>query len=155
MVPGPHPGSQGTVLVLHGQTVLGGHVQRGSWEGQEVQPLDEDGQEEVDFISCNDLSNAAALPHSEHHHLLPFRLVDLGAISTQETVWVEGRRVVPLPTETAHKTKWNKGGGGSGSIKECGTSPVPLPCQQNSVGRGGLGTILVTNPGGKELTDRG
>lgn len=97
-----------TVLVLHGQTILWGHVQGLSWDWEKLQPLDEDGQEEVDFIPCNDLSNAAALPHTKRHHLLPFRLVDLGAISTQETVWVEGRRVLPLLTETSTQMKYNK-----------------------------------------------
>lgn len=90
-----------TVLVLHGKTILWGHVHGLSWDWEKLQPLDKDCQEEVDFISCNDLSNAAALPHTKHRHLLPLRLVDLGAIGTQETVWVEGSRVLPLLTKTS------------------------------------------------------
>lgn len=90
-----------TVLVLHGKTIFWGHVHCLSWDREKLQPLNKDCQEEEDFISCNDLSNAAALPHTKGHHLLPFRLVDLSAISTQETVWIEGRRVLPLLTETS------------------------------------------------------
>lgn len=86
-------------FVLHCETVFWGQVQRLPRHSKEVQLLDEDCQEEVDFISCNDLADAAALSHAKNHHLLPFQLVNPSAISAQEAVWVEGRWIFPQLTE--------------------------------------------------------
>lgn len=91
---------QETAFVLHGETILWGQVHGLSWHWHKLQLLDQDGQEEVDFISCNHLSNAAALSHPKEHDRLPQQPVDFNAISTQETVWVEGRWVFPLLPET-------------------------------------------------------
>lgn len=102
-IPCSHDGSHVAAFVLHGETIFWGQVHGLSWHGQKLQLLDQYCQEEVDFVSCNYLSNAAALPHTKDHELLPEQLVDLGAISAQETVWVEGRRVFPLLTETHAK----------------------------------------------------
>lgn len=100
VIPASHYGFQITLFVLHCKTIFWGHVHWLSRDRHKLQILDEDCQEEVDFISCNDLSNAAALAHTKTHHFLPFHLVDRGAISTQEAVWVESRRVLPLLPET-------------------------------------------------------
>lgn len=89
--------------MLHCETVFWGHVQRLSRHGMKAQPLDNDCQEEVDFISCNDLPDAAALSHAKNHHLLPFHLVEFSAISTQEAVWVEGGRIFPQLTEKSRE----------------------------------------------------
>lgn len=94
-----HCGSQVAAFVLHCETVFWGHVQRLSRHSKEVQLLDEDCQEEEDFMSCNDFADAAALSHAKNHYLLPFQLVNLSAISAQEAVWVEGRRIFPQLTE--------------------------------------------------------
>lgn len=88
----PHSccGSQLAAFVLHCESILWGHVQWLSRHVVEVQLLDEIGQEHVDFISCNDLTNAAPLSHAKNHHFLSFYPVDLSSISIEETIWVEG-----------------------------------------------------------------
>lgn len=107
-IPCSRDGFQVAAFVLHCETIFWGQVHGLSWHGQKLQLLDQDCQEEVDFVSCNHLSNAAALSHTKHHHLLPLQLVDLSAVSTQETVWVEGKRVCPLLTETQAKMTYIK-----------------------------------------------
>lgn len=94
-----HCGSQVAAFVLHCETVFWGHIQRLSRHGVEVQLLDNDCQEEVDFIACNDLADAAPLSHAKNHHPLPLQLVDLSAIGVQEAVWVERRWIFPQLTE--------------------------------------------------------
>lgn len=91
--------------MLHCETVLWGHVQRLAGLRVEPQILDEDRQEEEDFVSCNDLSDAASLSQAEHHHLLPLQLVELGAVRIQEAVWVEGRRIFPQLTKKCREMK--------------------------------------------------
>lgn len=81
--------------MLHCQTVFWGHVQQLSRNPVELQLLNDDCQEEEDFISCNDLANAAALSHAKNHHFFPVQLVHLSAITAQEAVWVEGRWIFP------------------------------------------------------------
>lgn len=98
LIPRSHHGSQVAAFVLHCETVFRCHVQRLPRPRVEVQLLDNDCQEEVDFIPCNDLANAAPLSHAKSHHLLPFNLVELGAIRTQEPVWVEQRWIFPQLT---------------------------------------------------------
>lgn len=95
LIPRSHCGSQLAAFVLHCETVFWGHVQWLSRHGEEVQLLDNDCQEEEDFISCNDLADATALSQAKNQHLLPFQLVELSAVSTQEAVWVEGGWIFP------------------------------------------------------------
>lgn len=75
--------------MLHSEAVLWGHVQRVPRFLLEAQPLEQDGQEEVDLVASDGLTDAAALAHAEYEHLLPLQLVEFCAISTQETVRVE------------------------------------------------------------------
>lgn len=84
--------------MLHTETIFRSQVQWLSGHRMEAKSLDNDCQEEVDFISCNHLTNATPLPHAEDHNPLPFQLVELSAISTQETVWVERRWIFPQLT---------------------------------------------------------
>lgn len=91
--------------MLHCETVFWGHVQWFSRNSKEVKFLDEDCQEEEYFMSCNDFANAAALSHAKNHNLLPFQLVNLSAISAQEAVWVEGRRIFPQLTEMCRERR--------------------------------------------------
>lgn len=63
-----------------------------------MQLLDENCQEEEDFMSGNNFANATALSHSKNHNLLPLQLVQLSAVSTKEALWVEGRWIFPLPS---------------------------------------------------------
>lgn len=99
LIPCSHCGCQVAAFMLHCETIFWSQVQWLSWYGVEVQLLDKDGQEEVDFISCNDLANAAALSHTKSQHLLPFQPVELSAVSTQEAFWIEGGRIFPQLTE--------------------------------------------------------
>lgn len=94
-----HGGSQVATFVLHCESVLWCHVQWLSRNREKVQVLDENGQEEVDFISCNNFTDATALSHAENHNLLSLQLVKLSAISVKEAVWVEGGWIFPLLTE--------------------------------------------------------
>lgn len=57
--------------------------------------MDKDGEEEEDLRAGDDFTHAAAFTQAEEHDLLGFHLVELGAISTQETVWVEQGRLFP------------------------------------------------------------
>ena len=81
--------------MLHGEAVLGRHVQRLARHAVEGQPLHQDGQEEVDLVARHHLADAAPLAHAEEHHLLPRQLVQLRAVGAQEAVGVEGGRFLP------------------------------------------------------------
>lgn len=70
--------------------------------------MQQDGQEEEDLPLGQDFSYAPALAHAKEHHLLTQGLVDGGAISTEESLWPELKRVLPqLPAR-------NRGDGISG-----------------------------------------
>lgn len=92
-------------FVLHCKPIFWGHVHWLPRQSEKVQFLDKDSQEEVDFISCNGLANAAALSHAKNHHFLPLQLVDRGAISAQKTVWVEGKWIFPHLAEMCKEKK--------------------------------------------------
>lgn len=61
-----------------------------------MQLLDENCQEEEDFMSSNDFADATALSQSENHYLLPLQLVQLSAVGSKEALWVEGGWIFPL-----------------------------------------------------------
>lgn len=84
--------------MLHCETILRGHVQWLSRHCVELQILDDDCQEKEDFVSCDNLTNAASLSHAKNHNLLSLYLVDFSAIRAKETVWIEGRWILPQLT---------------------------------------------------------
>lgn len=85
-----------TAFVFHCESVLWGQVQCLSRSRGKVQLLDENCQEEEDFMPCNNFADATALSHSESHHLLPLQPVQLSAVSSKEALWVECRWIFPL-----------------------------------------------------------
>lgn len=85
-----------TAFVFHCESVLWGQVQCLSRNRGKVQLLDENCQEEEDFMPCNNFADATALSHSESHHLLPLQPVQLSAVSSKEALRVECRWIFPL-----------------------------------------------------------
>lgn len=57
--------------------------------------MDEDGEEEEDLGARDDFAHTAAFAQAEKHDLLAFHLVELGAVSAEETVRVEQGRLFP------------------------------------------------------------
>lgn len=99
LLPCAQGGTQVASFVLHGETVLWGHVQLVARNLVELQALNEDGQEEKDLSTANGLTDATPLAHAEDHHPLALQLVQLCAVSGQEAFWHEGVWILPLRTE--------------------------------------------------------
>lgn len=81
--------------MLHGQPIEWCHVHLLALPHAELQLLQQGGQEKEDLPPSNGLPSAIPLPQAESQHLHPFHLIHFGAISTEETLWVEGLWILP------------------------------------------------------------
>lgn len=79
-----------TLLVLHGQPVLGGDVHVLPRPQAEVQLLQQGGEEEEDLPAADDLAQAAPLAQPEGQNLLTLCPADFCARGGQETLGPEG-----------------------------------------------------------------
>lgn len=96
-----------TPLVLQGQPIDWGHVHPAALADAELQLLEQRGQEEEHLPPGNVLPDAPPLPQAKQHHLLPVIFVHFGAVSTEETLRVEGVWVLPKLPGRENIGCWN------------------------------------------------